>query len=145
MAITMGSEQIVDSTRKDLNSSEVDMGLASGGATTGLFGGEPLVGITPAFATAITSAINGYANTIKDTLANLEAQSSKGAFQGENVEAALKTFITSVKEVSMSYLNKLQAAEEEIVNSVEQVYTGQDSSLSGSMEGDAGTLKSQSL
>ncbi len=145
MAITMGSEQIVDTTRQNLKSSEVDMGLAQGGASAGMFGGEPLVGITPTFATSVASAINSYVNTITKTLDEIEAKSSAKAFRGDSIDNAVKEFVTSVKEVSMSYLKKLQEAEEQIINSVEEVYSSQDSNLSGNLEGDAGSLTSQSL
>lgn len=81
------------------------------------------------FSSAISSAIDEYVNTIKFTLDNLEAQDSKVVFKGTAIWSALKKNIEFVKEVSMSYLNKLKEAEVVIVNSVEKVYSSQDASV----------------
>ena len=52
-------------------------------------------------------------------------------------------FIVKVKEVANSYLDKLSAAEQEIINSVNAAYDTQDTDLSGDLGADSSTLDGQ--
>lgn len=153
MPITMSGATVTTDTRDSLLASTVDAGATAGGATantSGLFGlggasGASLAGITAEFASSASAAIDTYCANVQAKLDELEAVESSGAFKGEAISSALVRFIEGVKEVSISYLNKLKAAEAEIVNSVQTVYAQQDADISGDLGSDTGTIAGQSV
>lgn len=143
MAITMSGATVDQSARESLRSSYVE-GI-SGGETANrtFFGGATgasLAGITDSFATHVSSAIDEYVEKIINDLNKLESVNSQVAFKGAAVNAALSRFVTAVKEVSISYTNKLKEAETEIVNNVHTAYQSQDADLSGNLDADSGAL-----
>jgi hypothetical protein len=70
------------------------------------------------------------------------AAQSNVAFQGEGVSAALQKFIAAVQQVANDYATRLKDAEQQIINSVHDVYTQQDTHLSGELGADSGSLVS---
>lgn len=157
--ISMSGATIEDSDRTSLNSSSIagvggnagvpsspPGGLANGSGNNGSnsFGGEPLVGITESFATAVTGSIDSYCEGVNTALDELQSVATTGAFQGEAISAAIKTFVDGCREVAQSYVNKLKAAENQIINSVEKVYSSQDTELGGNVDGATASVQSQS-
>jgi uncharacterized protein YoxC len=152
MAITMSSATVNTSLRDSLLSSEVDSSVTNGGEeantqkTGGWFSGETettgaaLAGITSEFAKNVTNKIEEYKTNVNDKLAKLQGVESNVAFQGTAVQEALTNFVNSVRRVAVNYLSRLEAAEKEIINSVDAAYSKQDTELSSNMKSDAGTL-----
>ena len=70
----------------------------------------------------------------------MESTDSKIAFKGEAIGRALENFVSGVKESAFSYLNKLKAAEQQIVYSVNKTYQAQDTDISGNLSADASKL-----
>lgn len=155
MSISMSGATIETGERDTLKGKEVDTSITSDGATantrrTGFLGlggkettGATLAGVTPTFATNVCKAIDDYKTTVQTCINKLEDKNSEQAFKGEGVKTALTNFITEVKDVANSYLDKLSAAEQEIINSVNAAYQSQDTDLSGDMAGDTSTLEGQ--
>lgn len=151
MAISM-SGATVDMTERDaLLASSVEASGSYGGeiANTNWLGqtsGESLAGITASFAANVSTAIDSYSEEVMNRLNNVQTAVDSGvAFKGSGITAALDNFIASVKEVSISYLNKLKTAETEIVNNVQKAYETQDTDLSGNLGSDASSLESNSI
>lgn len=151
MAISM-SGATVDMTERDkLLSSSVDASGSYGGeiANTNWFGtmtGKTLAGVSPSFAANVASAIDNYAETVMTNLNNVQTAVDSGvAFKGEGISKALDSFIASVKDVSISYLNKLKDAETQIINSVQKAYETQDTDLSSNLGSDGSNLESNSI
>ena len=155
MAISMSGATIETGERDGLKGSSIDTSVTSGGATantktTGMLWwkdttatGATLAGVTPAFATNVCKAIDDYKTNVQTYIDKLEDKNSEQAFKGEQVKAALTNFITEIKTVANSYLDKLSAAEQEIINSVGKAYETQDTDLSGDMGADTTTLDGQ--
>lgn len=155
MSISMSGATITDDERRDLNSKEVDTSITDGGATantrrTGFLGlggkettGAKLAGVTPSFAKNVCNAMDTYTNSVKESINKLDSKVSSNAFKGSGITKALQDFIEEVKVVANSYLDKLNAAEQEIINSVDTAYQTQDTDLSGDMSGDTTTLDGQ--
>ncbi len=140
MAISMNGSVIDLAERESLKNSEVDLSITGNAGSTSMNGGV-LVGVTAEFASKFTSAMDSYITDIKNKLAELDLQASKSnAFQGEGIQSAITNFITSVQEVATGYLDKLNLAEQNIIDSVQQTYTSQDTSISSDISGDASTL-----
>lgn len=140
MAISMNGAAIDLAERQNLAQSEVDLSITGNAGSESLSGGV-LVGVTPEFASKFTDAMDTYVSGIKSKLDELDLQAAKtGAFQGEGIHAAIDTFITSVKGVANAYLDKLALAEQNIVDSVTQVYASQDTSISSDISSDASNL-----
>lgn len=152
MAISMSGAKVQTTERDALLASTIDGSVGTGGATLntrgwgGLFGGEAtgatLAGVTEQFAAHVSTAIDEYCNNVNQQIASLQNVETNGAFKGAGVTAALTKFVESVKEVAVSYTNKLKAAETEITASVATAYATQDTDLAGNMNADAGTLQS---
>lgn len=153
MAITMSGATIDTSERDNLLSSNVDGSVVSGGATantqaTGFLGlggrettGAALAGITESFAANVSAAIDAYKERIQTELSKLEAVESNAAFKGTAVSSALSKFVVSVREVGTNYIDKLSAAEKQIIDSVNAAYSTQDTDLSGNLNSDASSIQ----
>lgn len=149
MSISMSGATVDQSSRDALLASTVDGG-STGGVTAntkgGFFGhggtasGASLAGVTAEFAAQVSSAIDDYCANVESKLNELNAVESNGAFRGGALTAALSSFITGVKEVSMNYLAKLKEAEQQIVASVGAAYEAQDADLAGNLNSDVGTI-----
>ena len=157
MAITMSGATVDSSSRDDLLNSNVDGSILGGrqeqktGAGIGgysvssnsTFGsGTTLVGITAEFATASSEAIETYCKNIEDILSKLDSADSTKAFKGSQIGTALANFIEGVKTSALSYLNKLKAAEKQIVESVQKAYNTQDTDISSNLTSDTSKLNS---
>ncbi len=150
MAISMSGATVDTSERDSLLSSSIDSSVVSGGATAntsgGFFGlgaeasGAALAGVTDAFASHVSSAIESYKSKVQSELDKLQDIESNTAFQGTAVKSALTKFVTSVRDVGKQYLEILSAAETQIINSVAQAYQTQDADLSGNLNADAGGI-----
>jgi len=157
MAISMSDATIDDSTRKELLGSEIDgsfTGVSSGTFTDAILSsdslggsavGGGLAGITQSFATNVSNAIDTYVSTIMDDINKLENANSEVAFKGAQIKSALTNFIDGVREVAISYTNKLKAAEQQIINSVATAYQQQDADVSSNLGSDTATLESNKV
>lgn len=156
MPITMSGATIETSERESLLSSEVDTSIVSGGVAanthaTGPFSfigigaqeatGAPLAGVTAEFASHVTTEIDNYKTAIQTELDKLTTVESNGAFKGEAINTALSKFIDAVRETGTQYIERLSAAETQIINSVNAAYQTQDTDLSGNLNSDAGSLQ----
>lgn len=150
MPISMSGAKIDSSERESLLSSQVDSALGTGGSTpfmssmfagSGQASGAPLAGITPSFASNVSQAIDTYSSEVRGYLDAIENANSEVAFKGPEVKAALGKFITSIKEVANSYLEKLNVAETQIIESVGKAYGEQDTSLAGDMDSDSASVE----
>lgn len=150
MAITMSDATIDDSARQNLHSTQLDGGIVSGtivdipmGGISELFNpSESLAGITPSFATNVSSAIEDYCSNINGIIGKLEAVESSSAFKGSAIEGSLVKFIESVKQVSLNWVTALKNAEQQIIQQVQKAYETQDTDISGNLNSDASTLES---
>ena len=79
-------------------------------------------------------------NNISSTL--ITTIDSQGAFKGTKITNALSSFIESVKSVSISYLNALQEAENQIIETVYNAYQQQDTEVSGQINSDSSSVDS---
>lgn len=149
MAITMSGATVTTDQRDSLLGQTVDTGIIGGGSgggfLSGLFGssataGAALAGVTPAFASEFSSALEQYKAEVKAKLDQLASVGSNEAFQGSGITSALTTFVDSVREVAQSYLDALSQAEQQIIESVAQAYQTQDQDLSGNMNSDSSTV-----
>lgn len=137
MAITMSNAQVDDGQRQSLlGSSVTDVSV---GDTSGF------AGIKPDFVNTLTNSISEYITKARAELDKLESVDSNEAFQGTQFQSALTNFVTGVKEVGESYLNALEAAEQQIINSVHTVYESQDQDLGGQLSADAQAVQGQAL
>ena len=158
MAVTMSETTASREAEIKLQSTSVDTTIINGGAVStvkyhtygagdghqALIGrGTPLVGITASFATNVSRAIEEYCNNIKNKINEMQTIDSTGAFKGESVTTAIANFVTGVKEVVNAYITSLQNAEQEIINNVQNVYTQQDTNISGNLNTDSGKVTSQ--
>lgn len=157
MAVTMSETTASREAEIKLQSTSVDTTIINGGAVSTakyhvsgegqmafLIGrGTPLVGITASFATNVSRAIEEYCNNIKNKINEMQTIDSTGAFKGESVTTAIANFVTGVKEVVNAYISSLQNAEQEIINNVQNVYTQQDTNISGNLNTDSGKVTSQ--
>ena len=149
MAITMSDATIDDSARQTLHSTQLDGGIMPG---IGDFAGnafgevldpsESLAGITPSFATNVSSAIEDYCSNINGIIGKLEAVESSSAFKGSAIEGSLVKFIESVKQVSLNWVTALKNAEQQIIQQVQKAYETQDTDISSNLNSDASTLES---
>lgn len=149
MAITMSNATIDDSARQALHSTQLDGGIMPGfgdfaGGALGevLDPSESLAGITPSFATNVSSAIEDYCSNINGIIGKLEAVESSSAFKGSAIEGSLVKFIESVKQVSLNWVTALKNAEQQIVQQVQKAYETQDTDISSNLNSDASTLES---
>ena len=140
MAVTMSSATVNQDLRNSMQNMEVDSSFQSGGATGGLFGGESLAGITPNFATNVTSAIEDYISGVNNILEKMTGVQNNVAFKGAGVEQSLNSFIEKVKTVSLEFTDALKNAETQIINEVASVYGTQDTDISGDLHSDASSL-----
>ncbi|MBR6948697.1 MAG: hypothetical protein IKH54_00750 [Bacilli bacterium] len=155
MAITMSGAKVDSSNRDSLRTTSVDTGVLGNGVQAnkdtsvmsffnGNYGAETghnLAGVTAEFATKFSTAVDTYVKNVQSKLDKLESVDSGGAFKGSNVATSLETFINSVKSVANSYLSSLQAAENQIAESVVQAYSTQDTDISGNLNRDSSTLE----
>lgn len=157
MAITMSGATVDSSNREALLNSEVDSSILGGGkkeerigAGLGGYSVQPtaygsntkLVGITGEFAAFASEAIENYCKGIEDILSKLESEESGMAFQGPSIRGALANFVEGVRSSALSYLNKLKAAEQQIVASVFETYAAQDEDISSNLASDTSKLNS---
>lgn len=160
MAISMSGDVVETGKRDALLGSSVNGSVTSGGVTANTqsnfnilnpstwgsgddpASGAKLAGVTSTFATNVCSAIDTYIQSVTAHINAMEEANSAVAFQGSGVSDALKTFINSVKQVANDYADRLKGAEQEIINSVQDVYTKQDTHLSGELGADSTTLTS---
>lgn len=154
MAINVSSAHMTDTQRQDLLGTNVDTS-PFGGVTANTqkqggflgFGGEyvptgaELAGITGDFVQTFSAAIDTYCTDVETTLNELEAVATSGAFQGSGVSKALSAFVTSVRDVAISYVTAVKHAENEIIESVKAAYAQQDTDLSGDLSSDTSTLE----
>ena len=78
----------------------------------------------------------------EDILSKLESEESGMAFQGPSIRGALANFVEGVRSSALSYLNKLKAAEQQIVASVFETYAAQDEDISSNLASDTSKLNS---
>lgn len=155
MAISMSGAQVDTSARDSLLGSSVNGSITNGTvqANTQTVWDSPitnhseatgasLAGVTASFATNVCSEIDSYIQSIQDHINAMVAAQSNVAFQGEGVSAALQKFISAVQQVANDYANRLKGAEQQIINSVHDVYSQQDAHLSGELGADSGSLVS---
>ena len=150
MAITMSGATVDSSNRETLLNSEVDKNVLgndvnkplTGMMLTGFVrsGTSGLAGVTSEFATAVSAAIDKYCQNIESILSKLEAIDSKSAFKGSQIDGALANFVEGVKSSALSYLSKLKAAEQQIVESVQKAYATQDTDISSNLASDTSKL-----
>lgn len=150
MAITMSGATADSSNREALLNSEVDknvLGNKVNNPFAGSFltsfvrsGTSGLAGVTSEFATAVSAAIDKYCQNIESILSKLEAIDSKSAFKGSQIDGALANFVEGVKSSALSYLSKLKAAEQQIVESVQKAYATQDTDISSNLNSDTSSL-----
>ena len=150
MAITMSGATVDSSNRETLLNSEVDKNVLgndvnkplTGMMLTGFVrsGTSGLAGVTSEFATAVSAAIDKYCQNIESILSKLEAIDSKSAFKGSQIDGALANFVEGVKSSALSYLSKLKAAEQQIVESVQKAYATQDTDISCDLASDTSKL-----
>lgn len=150
MAITMSGATVDSSNRETLLNSEVDKNVLgnkvnnpfSGPLLTSFVrsGTSGLAGVTSEFATAVSAAIDKYCQNVESILSKLEAIDSKSAFKGSQIDGALTNFVEGVKSSALSYLSKLKAAEQQIVESVQKAYATQDTDISSNLNSDTSSL-----
>ena len=131
MSITQSGATVDTTTRDQLLNDEV--GKEYYDFTLSAKKGAKLAGITASFAANVKDEIDTYIENVDAKIAEIEAIESTGAFQGEAISGALKTFVESVKHVATEYTAKLKAAEQQIIDSVETAYRTQDTDLSDSL------------
>ncbi len=152
MAITMSGATVDSSNRETLLNSEVDKNVLgnktlgsflTGNIMTSTVRGftSSLAGVTSEFATAVSAAIDKYCQNIESILSKLESIDSKSAFKGSQIDGALVNFVEGVKSSALSYLNKLKAAEQQIVESVQKAYATQDTDISSNLNTDTSSLQ----
>ena len=155
MAITMSQAKVDSSAREDLLNSSVDTTIFGGNIAANREEaqiymqayyeqntGAKLAGVTEDFAQSVGKKIEEYCANVEKVLETMETTDSKIAFQGDAIGNALTAFITGVKESAFSYLNKLKAAENQIVNSVSKAYETQDTDISSNLTADTSKLNS---
>lgn len=99
------------------------------------------VGITPEMLSKITTSIDDYTNNLVSALDKMPDAVNYGqGFKGTGIEAAIKGFVTSVKEVCKEYLQSLKAAENQIIESVEKQYTLSDEDIAGQLHTDTSAI-----
>lgn len=147
MAITMSDATVGNDLEQQLAGTSIDSSITSGGSELNGFAffksGAPIAGITASFATNLSSAIDSYCTGITNELNKMEAVASDAAFKGSAISKSLSTFVESIKTVATAYVTSLKDAETEVVNNVGKVYESQDTSISGQLSGDSGTLEGQ--
>lgn len=151
MAITMSGATVDSSNRETLLNSEVDKNVLGNKVNTPFLGSaltsfvrsgtSGLAGVTSEFATAVSAAIDKYCQNIESILSKLESIDSKSAFKGSQIDGALANFVEGVKSSALSYLNKLKAAEQQIVESVQKAYATQDTDISSNLNSDTSSLQ----
>lgn len=152
MAISMSGAEVDTSQRDALLGSNVNGSVTAGNVQAntartwahpiaGEATGAGLAGVTASFAANVCSEIDAYIKSITGHIDAMVAAQSNVAFQGEGVSGALQRFITAVQAVANDYANRLKGAEQQIINSVQEVYTSQDAHLSGELGADAGSLQ----
>lgn len=151
MAITMSGATVDSSNRETLLNSEVDKNVLGNKVNTPFLGSaltsfvrsgtSGLAGVTSEFATAVSAAIDKYCQNIESILSKLESIDSKSAFKGSQIDGALANFVEGVKSSALSYLNKLKAAEQQIVESVQKAYATQDTDISSNLNTDTSSLQ----
>ena len=104
-------------------------------------GGEPLAGITASFATNVCDEIDTYISTVDEAISEMEAEASNQAFQGTAITEAMTNFIQSVIDTAKAYTSKLKEAENQIINSVADVYSKQDADISDQLATDGTTIQ----
>ena len=161
MAISGGSIRIEDDLRQsfssDLNTRNDTISTTVGsysssnvkegswffgiGAEDNSQNANDFVGITPEMLSEITGAIDTYTNNLVSALNKMpdEVNYSQG-FKGTAVEAAVKKFVTTVKDVCKDYLESLKAAENQIVESVEKQYSTSDEDVSSQLNTDSSKI-----
>lgn len=160
MAISGGDRRIDDglrqsfssklTNRNDTISSTVGSYSSSNVKEGGWFGigaednsknANDFVGITPEMLNKITTSIDDYTNNLVSALDKMpDAVNYSQGFKGTGIEAAIKGFVTSVKEVCKEYLHSLKAAENQIVESVEKQYTLSDEDIAGQVNTDTSAI-----
>ena len=139
MAISLSSYELEQDKKDELMSKTIDPSNFG----SDMFGGQPLVGITAEFATAVSGKIEEYEKTIKEKLGELQEAKASGAFKGASVEPAIEHFVVSVKELADSYVAQLSAAEQQIINSVSKAYSEQDTQVAGDIKTDSSTIEGE--
>ena len=113
-----------------------------GGAVVG---GTPFsqagTGIANDFVKNMDSAIDTYIGTIGDDLDNLEKNPNvKAAFQGTEIEKAIKQLITNLRNELDSYKTSMDNAKKEIVDEIYLVYQNADTQIAGDVNEDASLI-----
>ena len=99
------------------------------------------VGITPEMLSKITTAIDTYSSNLTGILDEMpDAVYYTMAFRGTSIEAAVKNFVSTVKEVCKSYLQNLKEAENQIIESVNKQYAASDEDISGQLNSDSSAI-----
>ena len=124
MAITINSDK-----REELLNSNVEVPV-----NNDYYSGNSKAGITDTFKMHLTRDINDYCNNIRSCLNNFDEIPINIVFKGETIESQMKQFITSLKEVANNYINKLEKAEDQIIEGVYKAYVTQDSDLSSEIK-----------
>ena len=139
MAITQSSATLDQSERTSLLDSPVNSDILNGGASAGSNTVE-LAGITKNFADLVSKEIDNYIKNVDAEVDKMQAIKNDSAFKGTQINEALKNFVESVKTVATQYTEKLKNAEQQIINSVADVYSQQDTHISDSLGTDGSEL-----
>ncbi len=94
------------------------------------------VGITPTFATNVTSKIEELKTNIDNKVKEIQNTQNDAAIKGEKVQAGIGTFIDGIIETANNLNAALTAAEQDIINSVETAYKTQDENLEADLNAD---------
>lgn len=99
------------------------------------------VGITPEMLSKITGAIDSYSSNLNNILDSMpDAVDYTQAFRGTGVEAAVKNFVVSVKELCKSHLESLKLAENQIIESVNAQYQASDQDVASQLNSDTSAI-----
>ena len=124
MSITIKTDK-----REELLNSSIENNSNSAN-TPELIGNQKVVGIKDTFKNNFTKEMNDYCNNIKSAINRIDDISASSAFKGDALLNSLNRFTNSVKNVAYEYIDRLQDAEEQIIEQVNQIYNIQDEDVS---------------
>ena len=154
MAIQMSSATVGTDARQELLQKKVDStGMLTGGAnqyasgetwggmeTLNAAAGASVAGISDNFVPALKTAIISAVSEIEASINDLIGDTSGIGIEGTEIQSKLLLFGEAVKNVAKQFSDGLNAAEQEIISSVEKVYTQQDTSISSDLNNDSNSL-----
>ena len=106
---------------------------------------DGLIGITPEFASNVTTKIDDLKTNIDNKLKEISDTQDNAAIKGEQVTAAIGNFIDAIVKVATSFNDCLSDAESSLIKAVEAAYKKQDEDLSGNLATDSATVLGQAV